>query len=75
MRKLKYIKLLQQKFKPKNVFLDPFFYLKDNFKPKLRLKNNFYTHIINLKISVIKNLATQAIKKTWLSNKTMVYSS
>ena len=43
--KPKYIKLLQQKFKLKNIFLDPFFDLKDNFELKIRLKNNFYTQI------------------------------
>ena len=43
--KPKYIKLLQQKFKLKNIFIDPFFDLKDNFELRLRLKNNFYTQI------------------------------
>ena len=46
----------------------PFFYLKYNFKPRLRLKNNFYTQIyftFDLIIPVIDDLATQAIRKTW----------
>ena len=37
----KIIKLLQKKFKLENIFPGQFFLFKENFNPRLRLKNNF----------------------------------
>ena len=41
--KPKIIKLLEKISKLTNLFIDSIFLIVDNFKPQLRLKNNFYT--------------------------------
>ena len=44
----------------------------NDFKERFRYPRE---KIINLTIYVFNDPATQAIRKTWLSNKTMIYSS